>query len=113
MRSTSRIPAPYALAGPQKITAPMPGKIVRVILAEKDGVKAGQGVIVMEAMKMQNEMKSPKDGKVQKILASEGSAVNAGDALAIIESPSTAWLPAVSHRQSPARPNPPPFITLQ
>ena len=47
--------------------------------------RAGQGVIVMEAMKMQNEMKSPKDGKVQKILASEGSAVNAGDTLAIID----------------------------
>ena len=50
-------------AGPQKIKAPMPGKIVRIMVAEQDEVKAGQGVIVMEAMKMQNEMKSPKDGK--------------------------------------------------
>jgi biotin carboxyl carrier protein len=50
-----------------------------------DNVKAGQPVIVMEAMKMQNEMKSPKDGKVQKVLFAEGSAVNAGDTLAIIE----------------------------
>ena len=57
-------------AGPQKITAPMPGKIVRISVAVGDEVKAGQGVIVMEAMKMQNEMKSPKDGKVQKILTS-------------------------------------------
>ena len=72
-------------AGPQKITAPMPGKIVRIMVAEKDEVKAGQGVIVMEAMKMQNEMKSPKDGRVQKILTSEGSTVNAGDTLAVIE----------------------------
>src|SRR6516164_11580131 len=72
-------------AGPQKITAPMPGKIVRITVAETDEVKAGQGVIVMEAMKMQNEMKSPKDGRVQKILTSEGSTVNAGDTLAIIE----------------------------
>jgi biotin carboxyl carrier protein len=72
-------------AGPQKITAPMPGKIVRVMVAEKGEVKAGQGVIVMEAMKMQNEMKSPKDGRVQKILTSEGSTVNAGDTLAVIE----------------------------
>jgi biotin carboxyl carrier protein len=72
-------------AGPQKIKAPMPGKIVRILVAEKDEVKAGQGVIVMEAMKMQNEMKSPKDGRVQKILTAEGSAVNAGDTLAIIE----------------------------
>jgi biotin carboxyl carrier protein len=72
-------------AGPQKIKAAMPGKIVRVLVAEKDEVKAGQGVIVMEAMKMQNEMKSPKDGRVQKILTAEGSTVNAGDTLAIIE----------------------------
>jgi len=74
-----------AESGPQKIKAPMPGKIVRVLVAENDEVKAGQGVIVMEAMKMQNEMKSPKDGKIQKILIAEGSAVNAGDALAIVE----------------------------
>jgi len=72
-------------AGPQKVKAPMPGKIVRVLVAEKDEVKAGQGIIVMEAMKMQNEMKSPKDGIVQKILAAEDTAVNAGDTLAIIE----------------------------
>ncbi len=57
-----------AEAGPQKVTAPMPGKIVRIMVAEGDEVKAGQGIIVMEAMKMQNEMKSPKDGRVQKIL---------------------------------------------
>jgi len=74
-----------AEAGPQKIKAPMPGKIVRILVSEKDEVKAGQGVIVMEAMKMQNEMKSPKDGVVQKIMTAEGSTVNAGDALAIVE----------------------------
>ncbi len=72
-------------AGPQKVKAPMPGKIVRILVSENEEVKAGQGVIVMEAMKMQNEMKSPKDGKVQKILTAEGSVVNARDVLAIIE----------------------------
>ena len=72
-------------AGPQKVKAPMPGKIVRILVSERDEVKAGQGIIVMEAMKMQNEMKSPKDGRVQKILTAEGSVVNAGDTLAIIE----------------------------
>jgi biotin carboxyl carrier protein len=72
-------------AGPQQLTAPMPGKIVRVMVAEKDEVKVGQGVLVMEAMKMQNEMKSPKDGRVQKILTSEGATANAGDTLAVIE----------------------------
>ena len=48
-------------AGPQKVKAPMPGKIVRLLANEGDEVKAGQGVLVMEAMKMQNEMKSPKE----------------------------------------------------
>ena len=72
-------------AGPQKLKAPMPGKIVRIMVSEKEQVKTGQGLIVMEAMKMQNEMKSPKDGKVQKILTAEGSTVNAGDTLAIVE----------------------------
>ena len=81
----SRRAAAGGEAGPQKITAPMPGKIVRIMVADKDDVKAGQGVMVMEAMKMQNEMKSPKDGKVQKILTAEGATVNAGDTLAIIE----------------------------
>ena len=72
-------------AGPQKIKAAMPGKIVRILVSEGEEVKAGQGVIVMEAMKMQNEMKSPKDGRVRKILTAEGSTVNAGDTLAVIE----------------------------
>jgi biotin carboxyl carrier protein len=72
-------------AGPQKVTAAMPGKIVRIMVKEKDEVTAGQPLLVMEAMKMQNEIKSPKDGKVQKILTAEGSTVNAGDALAVIE----------------------------
>ena len=71
--------------GPKKITAPMPGKVVRVIAAPGTRVEAGQGVIVIEAMKMQNELKSPKKGTVQKIVAGEGTAVNAGDTLAIIE----------------------------
>ena len=63
----------------------MPGKVVRINVQEKDEVKAGQSILVMEAMKMQNDMKSPKDGKVQKILTAEGSVVNPGDTLAIIE----------------------------
>lgn len=74
-----------AETGPQKLKAPMPGKIVRILVNENDEVKAGQSIVVMEAMKMQNEMKSPKDGRVQKILTAEGSIVNAGDTLAIIE----------------------------
>ncbi len=71
--------------GPQRVAAPMPGKIVRILLPEKSEVEAGQGVIVVEAMKMQNELKSPKKGIVGKVLVAEGATVNAGDALVIIE----------------------------
>ncbi len=71
--------------GPKRLMAPMPGKVVRVLLSAGAEVEAGTGVIVVEAMKMQNEVKSPKKGTLQKILVSEGAAVNAGDVLAIVE----------------------------
>jgi biotin carboxyl carrier protein len=71
--------------GPKKLVAPMPGRVVRVLVAEKSEVEAGQGIVVVEAMKMQNEIKSPKKGTVQKIAAVPGAAVNAGDVLAIVE----------------------------
>ena len=71
--------------GPRKLTAPMPGKIVRVLVRQGDEVEAGAGMLVVEAMKMQNEIKSPKKGTVHKILVGEGAAVNAGDVLAIVE----------------------------
>ena len=71
--------------GPRKLTAPMPGKVVRLLLSQGSSVDAGAGVLVVEAMKMQNEVKSPKKGTIQKILVSEGTAVSAGDVLAIVE----------------------------
>jgi biotin carboxyl carrier protein len=71
--------------GPRELIASMPGKVVRVLLRENTSVEAGQGVLVVEAMKMQNEIKSPKKGIVQRIVAGEGVAVNAGDVLAIVE----------------------------
>lgn len=71
--------------GPRKLTAPMPGKVVRILLSQGTEVQAGAGVLVVEAMKMQNEVKSPKKGTIQKILVVEGAAVNAGDVLAIVE----------------------------
>jgi biotin carboxyl carrier protein len=71
--------------GPQKLLAPMPGKVVRVIVKEGDSVEAGKGILVVEAMKMQNELKATKTGTVQKILVAEGANVNAGDVLAIVE----------------------------
>ena len=72
-------------SGPRKLIAPMPGRIVRVLVTEKSEVEAGQGIVVVEAMKMQNEIKSPKKGTVQKVLVTDGAAVNAGDVLAIVE----------------------------
>lgn len=71
--------------GPRKLTAPMPGKVVRVLVDQGSQVEAGVGVLVVEAMKMQNEIKSPKKGTIQKILVGEGTAVNAGEVLAIVE----------------------------
>jgi biotin carboxyl carrier protein len=71
--------------GRQQVTAPMPGKVVRVLVSEGDAVEAGQGLLVVEAMKMQNEIRSPKNGRVEKLLAKEGLAVNAGDVLAWVE----------------------------
>ena len=74
-----------AAEGRQQITAPMPGKVVRVLVGEGDAVQAGQGLLVVEAMKMQNEIRSPKNGKVEKLLAKENQAVNAGDVLVWVE----------------------------
>jgi biotin carboxyl carrier protein len=71
--------------GPQKLLAPMPGKVVRLIAKEGDSIEAGKGVLVVEAMKMQNELKATKSGTVQKVMVAEGANVNAGDVLAIIE----------------------------
>jgi len=71
--------------GPRKIVAPMPGRVVRLLVGENAEVEAGQGIVVVEAMKMQNEIKSPKKGIVKKITAAAGAAVNAGDVLAIVE----------------------------
>ncbi len=71
--------------GPKKVAAPMPGKVVRLLVREGDEVEAGAGVAVVEAMKMQNEIKSPKKGTIQKVLAAEGATVNAGDVLVIVE----------------------------
>jgi biotin carboxyl carrier protein len=71
--------------GPRKLVAPMPGKVVRVLVREEAEVEAGQGIVVVEAMKMQNEIKSPKKGVVRKLTASEGANVNSGDVLAIVE----------------------------
>jgi biotin carboxyl carrier protein len=71
--------------GPQKLVAPMPGKVVRILLSPGAEVEPGQGILVVEAMKMQNEMKAVKKGTLKQVLVKEGAAVNAGDVLAIVE----------------------------
>jgi biotin carboxyl carrier protein len=73
-----------ALEGRQQIAAPMPGKIVHVLVAQGAQVEAGQGLLVVEAMKMQNEIRSPKAGVLEKLLVAEGQAVNAGEILAVV-----------------------------
>jgi len=81
----SRRAAADSGAGPKKVVSPMPGKVLRILAPAGTKVAAGQGVVVVEAMKMQNEIKSPKAGVVQKIVAQEGATVNAGEVLAIVE----------------------------
>jgi biotin carboxyl carrier protein len=70
--------------GRQEIVAPMPGKVVRVLVQQGDDVEAGQGLFVVEAMKMQNEIRSPKKGKLERVLVTEGQVVNAGESLAVV-----------------------------
>jgi biotin carboxyl carrier protein len=71
--------------GKAELRAPMPGKIVRTLVSKGEAVKANQGIVVMEAMKMQNEIRSPKAGVVTSLMAPEGAPVNAGDILATVE----------------------------
>jgi biotin carboxyl carrier protein len=71
--------------GVMKIKAPMPGKVVRILVPVGTAVEAGQSVIVIEAMKMQNELKAPKTGLLKKINVAEGAAVEAGQALGEVE----------------------------
>jgi biotin carboxyl carrier protein len=72
-------------AGPRAVKAPMPGRVVRVLAAVEDEVAEQQGVIVIEAMKMQNELKSPKAGVVAEVRVAAGDTVAAGDVLAVVE----------------------------
>jgi len=99
--STSRDSLKVSVSDPRKLSGPgaagaaadgiaeirtqMPGKVVRVLVSPDDAVASGDGIIVVEAMKMQNEMKSPKDGTVREIRFAEGQTVNAGDVLVVIE----------------------------
>ena len=71
--------------GEQKITAPMPGRVVRVLVAPGDDVEARQPVVVVEAMKMENELRSPKAGRIKDVAVSPGASVEAGRVLVVVE----------------------------
>ena len=82
MREATHAPS---LEGRQPLRAPMPGKVVKILVAVGDAVAEGQGMVVVEAMKMENELKSPKAGKVVELSVKEGQAVEAGAPLAAVE----------------------------
>ena len=72
-------------SGLQRVTSPMPGKVVRILVAAGDEVKARQGLAVVEAMKMENELRAARDGRVREVLVAEGQSVDAGALLLIVE----------------------------
>ena len=77
-------PAPAALAAGETVAAPMPGNILKVEVKQGDAVKAGQILVILEAMKMENEIVSPKDGTVAQVVTKVGDKVDTGAALVVI-----------------------------
>lgn len=77
--------APRAAAGPARLKAPMPGKIVRLLAAVGAPVEAGQGLVVMEAMKMENELRAPRAGQLRELGVHEGQTVETGHLIAVVE----------------------------
>lgn len=84
-RRLSRDRHAIGAAGRQQVSSPMPGKVVRVLVGAGEEVAAGQGLVVVEAMKMQNEIRSPKAGRVVAVLVAEGQTVAGGEPLAEVE----------------------------
>jgi biotin carboxyl carrier protein len=76
--------AARAHSGPARVTAPMPGKVTRVLVTPGQAVAAGDGLVVMEAMKMENELRAPRTGAVLELLAREGQAVESGALLVVV-----------------------------
>jgi biotin carboxyl carrier protein len=84
-RSGSETAAHGSQTGLQRVCADMPGKVIRVLVQEGDGVQCDQGLLVLEAMKMQNEIRAPKSGTVKEVAIAPGKTVNTGDFLLSIE----------------------------
>jgi biotin carboxyl carrier protein len=74
-----------AAHGEQTVSAPMPGRVVRVLVASGDTVEARQPVVVVEAMKMENELRAPKAGRVKEVTVAPGTSVEAGRVLVVID----------------------------
>jgi biotin carboxyl carrier protein len=81
--------AAVAASGPQAVAAEMPGKVVKLAVAPGGAVSEGQGVVILEAMKMENEIPSPIDGVIREIAVSEGQTVEAGALLFVVEPPAS------------------------
>jgi biotin carboxyl carrier protein len=77
--------AAVPMAGRQNVVATMPGRVVRVLVKSGDHVTGAQAVVVVEAMKMENEMRAPKDGVVRQVSVKEGEAIEAGTVLLVID----------------------------
>ena len=84
-RHRARVAAVDSASGPQRVVAPMPGKVVRVLAAPGDAVKTRQPLVVVEAMKMENELRADRDGTVAEVHAREGLLVEAGALLVVIQ----------------------------
>ena len=80
-----RASAGASSAGLQRLVSPMPGKVIRVLAAAGDAVKARQGLVVVEAMKMENELRATRDGRVREVVVREGQSVEAGTVLMVVE----------------------------
>jgi biotin carboxyl carrier protein len=83
--SLASAPSPKDAGGAARVTAPMPGKLVRVLVEVGQAVEAAQGLVVMEAMKMENELRSPKAGRVREVHVREGQAVEGGALLVVVD----------------------------
>ena len=84
-RNASRRSRAALGSGRQNISTPMPGKVVRLLIREGDAVDAGQGLVVVEAMKMQNELKASRGGRVVEVRVRDGDTVSASDTLVVLE----------------------------
>jgi biotin carboxyl carrier protein len=83
-RDRGHKPAAALGTGRQNVAAPMPGKVIRVLVREGDVVEVGQGLVVVEAMKMQNEMKALRGGSIVEVRVRDGQTVSAGDVLVVL-----------------------------